>query len=394
MKQLHYLSSLNREKILAKNAFSFLFALMTALSFYNLSSVMGGYVEMGRYDIADGTEYRLLYTEERLTGRKVSETAEKYAALDLPADLGRVATADLRLVRMIAQVYGWNLGVPAGALSDERFYADRATAIAALGAGGQAALPGLGAASPEATTGLDSAYPLKLGYAEGWRNITTGLRDCAQIVLLIVFLVLVPMFNEDRTLGVENMVRSTKLGNRKLDRIRIVNALQLSALLYAAAVGLYIIPVAVVYGLDGAALPIQGDPLYFLSPAGLSFLGQFAVNLLIGAIAVAGMAGISLLVSVIVTDTFTGYATLLFIAALSYLVDMFDLPGFKHFLWNFSPIGMVNFNAYYIGYETYFGVPSILFVPLTSAAIAGGEYLLLSLLLREKTRSKKGDFSP
>ena len=58
---LRYLSSLNRRKILSENMFAFLFALLTALSFYNLSSVMDGYLAEGRYEISDGTEYRILY---------------------------------------------------------------------------------------------------------------------------------------------------------------------------------------------------------------------------------------------------------------------------------------------------------------------------------------------
>jgi hypothetical protein len=372
---LHYLSSLNRRKILSKNAFAFLFALLTALSLYNLSSVIDGYLNEGRFEIADGTEYRLLYAEESLTGSKVSETAEEYGELDLPLDIGRVAAGDVRLVRMIAQVYGWGLDVPApDELSDERFYADREAIL----------LAGLGRTSVFAAP----AYPLELGCAEGWKNINAGMGNCLRIVMLIVFLALVPVYNEDRTLGVDNLIRSTKSGKEKLARVRVVNALQLSALIYAAAASLYVIPLAIMYGLAGAALPIQGDYLYFMSPVGLSYLGQFAVNLLIGAIAVAGMAGIALLISAVIADVFTGYAALMFITAISYLIDVFELTGFKHFLWNFSPVGAVDLNAYYVGHETYFSVPSIIFVPLVSLMVICGELLLLFVLTQKEKKFK------
>jgi hypothetical protein len=226
-------------------------------------------------------------------------------------------------------------------------------------------------------------------YAEGWKNIDAGMGNCARVVLLLVFLALVPVYNEDRSLGVENLVRSARWGREKLDRIRVVNALQLSALLYASAVVLYVLPIAVVYGLDGATLPIQSDPAYFLSPVDLSFLGRFAVNLLIGAVAVMGMAGLALLVSAAIADVFTGYAALLFIAALSYFIDLFDLSGFKHFLWNFSPMGLTDFGAYY-GHESYFGIPSALFAPLVSAAVVCGAFLLLFSLSRRSRGLQKG----
>jgi hypothetical protein len=380
---LRHLSSLNRRKILSKNAFAFLFALLTALSFCNLSSVMDGYLEEGRaegrYEIADGTEYRFLYAEERLTGSRVSEIAEKYGELDLPAEIGRVAAADVRIVRMIAQVYGWDLAALAstGALSDERFYGDRAERIAELEGRSPAADDGSGHPAEAEAGAFGPAHPIELGYAEGWRNINAGMGNCLRIVLMIVFLALVPVFNEAGTLGVDNLLRSTRFGTEKLDRIRIVNALELSALIYASAVVVYVVPIAILYGLEGAALPIQSDSLYFLSPVNLSFFGQFAVNLLIGAVAAFGMAGLALLVSALIKDVFTGYATLL----LSYLGDGFELSGFKHFLWNFSPAGMADFAAHY-GHETYFGLPSVLFVPLVAAVVAAAEYSILLVLLR------------
>jgi hypothetical protein len=373
---LRYLSSLNRRKILSENMFAFLFALLTALSFYNLSSVMDGYLAEGRYEISDGTEYRILYAEEKLTGSKASEIAEKYGALDLPVDLGRVAIEDVRVVRMIARVYGWDFAArgASGALSDERFYGDRAAAIAALEAGG----------GETAAGAFGPARPIALGYAEGWRNVNAGMERCARIVLLIVFLVLVPVFNTDKAHGAEELVRSTRHGRAKLDRIRIANALRLSLTIYASAVVLYAMPIFIVYGFEGAALPIQGDPLYFLSSVELSFLGQLAINLLIGAVAVAGTAMLALLIGAVVTDAFTGYAALLFIAALSYLIDALELSGVKHFLWNFIPVGMTDFSAYYAGHETYFGLPSVPVVPLAAAAIAVGECMLLLALSRRR----------
>jgi hypothetical protein len=74
------------------------------------------------------------------------------------------------------------------------------------------------------------------------------------------------------------------------------------------------------------------------------------------------------------------------IAALSYLADGFELSGFKHFLWSFSSAGMADFAAYY-GHETYFGLPSVLFVPLVAAAVAAAEYSILLVLLRKKRLS-------
>jgi hypothetical protein len=370
-----YLSDLNRKKILNKNVFAFLVALLAALALCNLALIKDAYLNEGRYEIVDGTEYRLLYGEEKLTGSKVSELSEKYAGLELPADIGRVAAGDVRVVRMIAQLYGWELDVP-DALSDGQLYGDRADMLAALE--GRA---------PEAggrTEGGALTYPIEMGYAEGWKNVNAGMKNCVWVVMALVFLVLVPVFNEDRTVGAEGLVRSARAGKRKLDRIRIVNALQLSALIYLVAVAVYAAPVLIMYGPQGAFLPIQGDAGYFLSPVHASFLGQFALNLGIGYIAVAFMAGIALLVSLVITDVFAGYAALLFIAAVSYMAELFGPAGFKHCLWNFSPARIADFSAYYVGHETYFGVPSVIFVPAVSAAVTAGAFALLSALLRRR----------
>jgi hypothetical protein len=210
------------------------------------------------------------------------------------------------------------------------------------------------------------------------------MRSCVLLTLLLVFLVLVPVFNEDRVLGTEDLLRSTKLGRKILDDTRIAGAFRISVLIYASAVAVYVTPIAIVYGLGGAGLPIQGDPLYFMSPAALSFLAQFTANLIIGAGAVAGITALALLVSFVIADAFTGYAALLFIAALSYAADTFDLTGFNHFVWNFSPTGAANFGAYYAGHEAYLGIPSILFVPLASAVIGVAELLILRILLHRK----------
>jgi hypothetical protein len=370
---MDYLSSLNRRKILNKNVFAFLVALFAALALYNLSLIKDSYLAEGRYEIVDGTEYRLLYGEERLTGAKASGLAEKYAGLELPADIGRVAAGDVRAVRMIAQLYGWGLDVP-DALSDEQLYGDRA----------DAALEGRAPEADGRAVGGALTYPIEMGYAEGWKNVNAGMKNCVWVVMALVFLVLVPVFNEDRTVGAEGLVRSARAGKRKLDRIRIGNALQLSALIYLIAAAVYAAPILIMYGPQGAFLLIQGDAGYFLSPVHASFLGQFALNLGIGYIAVAFMAGIALLVSLVITDVFTGYAALLFIAALSYMAELFAPAGFRHYLWNFSPAGIADFSAYYTGHETYFGVPSVIFVPVVSAAVTAGAFALLSALLRRR----------
>lgn len=303
MKLMRYLSSLNRRKMLSENTFGLLLVLFLIFAFYSLDHIKTDYLNLARYEITDGTEYRYLIPREELNGDKINTILNQYRELHLPKDRILVDVADLPIVDMIVQVYGmdWS-GIED--VSEKQFYQDRMDIIRSAG---------------EETNSLSE--PIQLGYAEGWKNVNSGMSQCVIMVLVLISIVLVPIFNEDQTLGVDSLVKSTKYGTHKLNKIRIFNAFQISTLLYVVAVAIYVTPIFLMYSFEGADLPIQSNPQYFLSTVEVSYFQQFLINLLIGYVAVSLMTGITLLVSTFVTHIYTGYAILLFIMGVSYAIQ-------------------------------------------------------------------------
>jgi len=376
---MRYLSSLNRRKILSENAFVFLIALLVILSFHHIFSVKNAYLDEGRYEVADGTEYRFLYKNEYLTAEKVNEILSKYGEVNLPEEIKKVDIRDLKIVQMISQVYGWEFN-EIKVISDEQFYKDRQKVMNELGE--VEVSDNYISQSEMSNTDSVIASPVEVGYAEGWKMINSGMQKCVWIDLIIIFIILIPVFNEDKTLGVDNLVRSTRTGRLKLDKIRIINAFQLAGLIYLMTMTIFLVPVFFMYGFKGTDLLIQSDPQYFLSSISVSFFEQFIINLAIGYISVAVMTGIALLISMIITDVYTGYAVLLFIAAASYLAELFDLASLEYYLLNFLPMKIVDFSMYYVGSQTYFGISLIVFIPCIAIAIIIGENLILLTLIR------------
>lgn len=313
---MHYLSSLNRNKILSVNGWGLVLALFLLLAFYNLDTLKTGYLNQVRLEVTDGTEYRYLYQPGVLDGDKINGIIEKYRELSLPEDRNRVAVADLPALDMIVQVYGWDWS-GLREVSEAEFYQDRCNVIG--GAGEQVKTACLS----------QSVQPIQTGYAEGWKNVNAGMGQCVLFVLILLSIVLAPLFNEDKTLGVDNLIRSTKFGTTKLSRLRIINAFQLSSLLYLAAVSIYIVPILMLYSGQGGDLPIQSNPQLFLSTANVSFLQQFLLYLVMGYAVVVLITGVALWVSASVRQVYTGYAVMLFILAVIYAIQTMDINFLK-----------------------------------------------------------------
>ncbi|AIQ76127.1 MULTISPECIES: hypothetical protein [Paenibacillus] len=372
---MSYLSKVNRSKILNINIFGFLLALFLILTFYNLDTIKTGYLNQARYEITDGTEYRYFYQPEVLDEVEINKILEKYRELSLPEDRNKADVADLPALDMIIQVYGWNwTGIRD--VSAEQFYQDRADIIKSAQKEAGSSREGISNGNYAAAS---LSEPIRMGYAEGWKNVNSGMSQCVFIILVLISILLVPIFNEDETLGVDGLVKSTRFGKRKLSRIRIINAFQLSLLLYLAAVAIYITPIFFMYGLQGADLPIQSSPQFFLSMVAVNYFEQFLINLVIGYVAISLMTGITLFISVLVTQIYTGYALLLFTIAISYAIQMSEVFFLKHYVGNFLPMQIAKFNSYYTSFEPYGGISRIIAVPSITVAVL---FILLLFLPR------------
>lgn len=371
---MNHLSKLNRSKILNINVFGFLMSIFLVLTFYNLGTIKNDYLNQARYEVTDGTEYRYIYQSEILDKVKINQVIEKYRGLSLPEDRNKADVADLPALDMIIQVYGWDwTGI--GEVSEEKFYQDRRDIIRSS----QEEAGNIKQGNIKTFKESSLSEPIQLGYAEGWKNVNSRMSQCVFIVLVLISIVLVPIFIEDEALGVDGLVKSTRDGKRKLSRLRFINAFQLSSLLYLVAVAIYITPIFFMYGLQGADLPIQSNPPFFLSTVEGNYFQQFLINLVIGYVAILLMTGITLLISVLISQVYTGYALILFTFAISYAIQMSEVFFLKHFFGNFLPLQIAELNSYYTEFEPYGGISKIIAVPSITIVVL---FILLLFMLR------------
>lgn len=111
----------------------------------------------------------------------------------------------------------------------------------------------------------------------------------------------------------------------------------------------------------------------------VNYFEQFLINLVIGYVAISLMTGITLLISVLVTQVYTGYALLLFTIAIAYAIQMSGVFFLKHYVGNFLPMQIAEFDSYYTSFEPYGGISAIIAVPSITVAVL---FMLLLFLPR------------
>lgn len=361
MKQINYLSALNRKKILHINALYIILAIMFMLSIYNMHMIKRVYLawasDSGRFEVADGTEYRHWHKNQALDDALLNQVIDKYRDLELPREKKNIEIADLHIAEKIASIYGWDFK-NIGRITEAQFYQKRSTIMNSTWHG----------------------ELIELGYGEGWKNIDLKMNQCVLIVQFFLIIVLVPVFNEDEQIGMDYLIKSTKHGKQRLCRLRIINGFQLSLMLYLSAVVIYVVPIFFMYGVQGANLPIQGSEKYFFSPVLVTYREQFFLNVSIGLLGTFLMTAIVLLVSSFIKQNYTGYVVLIFILVVSYTLNTTGDFVLSRYLGSFLPTGVTEMVRYYLESDFLLGLPRLVVVPLFTFVII----IILTILATKK----------
>lgn len=361
MNQINYLSALNRRKILHINALYIILAIMFLLSIYNMHMIKRSYLawasDSGRFEVADGTEYRHWHKNQVLDETLLNQIIDKYCDLELPREKKYIEIADLHIAEKIASVYGWDFK-NIGRVTEVQFYQDRSAIM---------------------NSPWDGEL-IELGYGEGWKNVDLKMSQCVLLVQFLIIIALVPIFNEDEQIGMDYLIKSTKYGKQRLCRLRIINGFQLSLMLYLSAVVIYVVPIFFMYGVQGANLPIQGSEKYFFSPIFVTYLEQFFLNVIIGLLGTFLMTAIVLLVSSFITQISIGYVVPIFILVVSYTLNGTDDFVLNRYLGSFLPTGVTEMARYYLESGFLLGLPRLVIVPLVTFVII----IILTILVAKK----------
>ena len=203
-----------------------------------------------------------------------------------------------------------------------------------------------------ASEGKNLNTPMKIGYAEGWKNLNNDMIDFVTIVILFIPFIILSVFAQDPKTKMRKLYIATKHGKKTLVKAKIITGFEVGSIMYITAVLIFSISKLSILGFKGASLPIQSSINYLFCPYNMTYLQQYLLNVTIGFMAMVVMISITLLFTVIVNQILSGAIFITFFCA---AMTMLPNNNFQinHYFKNFLPYHMINFNNYYIHPEIY-----------------------------------------
>ncbi len=203
--------------------------------------------------------------------------------------------------------------------------------------------------------------PIKVGYAESWRNINNDMIDFMPIILVILSIILLSVFGNDQKVGMEQLCLSTRYGKKTLIKAKILAGLEIGIGIYFISALLFTLPNLIIFGVDGVNLPLQSNVTHFYSAYNITYLQQYFLNVSMGFIAAFMMISIVLFLTSAAEHILSGAVLTVFLWVLMLALpnNLISNFGISHYITNFLPYNITNFSSYYNLCELYsaFGKP-------------------------------------
>ena len=139
----------------------------------------------------------------------------------------------------------------------------------------------------------------EFAYYKSWKKIMessiSGPYDLFFLIILLI--ILSPAFSSDTSLGIEQILLSTKHGRKKIVTIKLKAAVLFSTLFIIICKLMQIIPILVVNGVKGFDVQIYNNPLLMFTPFNLNMLEFVIFGVIIQVIIGALISCLVLLVS-------------------------------------------------------------------------------------------------
>ncbi|MGL5713571.1 MAG: hypothetical protein ACRCXT_13775 [Paraclostridium sp.] len=211
--------------------------------------------------------------------------------------------------------------------------------------------------------------PIKIGYAEGWKNLNNDMIDFTTIIIFIIPFIVLSIFGEDPKIRMKHLYISTKYGKRDLVKAKVITGFGVGTIIYTIAIGIFSISKLMALGFKGANLYIQSSVKYLFCPYDITYLEQYLINVFVGFMAMLFLVSITLLVTSLLDQILSSSVVVAFTLAIMTMLPNNNFE-FNHYFKNFLPYNMTNFNSYYIHPEIYsiFGniIPTYLLVSIVS----------------------------
>ncbi|MGL4656481.1 MAG: hypothetical protein ACRCWM_11495 [Sarcina sp.] len=193
---------------------------------------------------------------------------------------------------------------------------------------------------------------LKVGYAKGWEYLNNSMTDIVLVILVLVTVILIPLFGVDPKIKMQELNIVSRNGRQVLMSSRVVVGIGVSSFLYGIIILVFSLVNFSFLGIKGFNLPIQNSIRTFFSIYDLTYLEQFILNLIFGFLAMLLVVIIVMFVTVIFNQIITSGVVLTFIWVVMLMIPQ-DNFMMNHYIANFLPYNITDFNKYYLDYEFY-----------------------------------------
>lgn len=218
--------------------------------------------------------------------------------------------------------------------------------------------------------------PIKIGYAKGWEYLNNSLTDVVLLILIITTAILIPLFGAEPRVEMEELNITSKNGRMVLMRSRVIAGIEVGSFLYGSIISIFAIINLGVLGIKGFNLPIQNSIRTFFSVYDVTYLEQFLLNLILGFLAMLLVVIIVMFITLSFNQIITSgvILTFLWIVMLMIPKDNFIM---NHYIANFLPYNITDFNKFYLDYEFY----KIFETEILSPRFVGGVGFIIFIIL-------------
>ncbi len=199
----------------------------------------------------------------------------------------------------------------------------------------------------------NSLSTLSMGYAEGWKALEETMGNFVFLLVIVISALVLPLFGRDPAVKMEEIVRSSRYGKRRLDRARIAAAYLTATVLYVCSMAVYFVIVMLPFGFDGANQPIQSNTGTFFSLYDITYMQQFLWNLFRGYVVLIFMVSLALFVTILLRTILTSGSFLAIFMMMLVIFNQIYLYPVNHWFTNFMPVRMTDFQYFYTGNELY-----------------------------------------
>lgn len=194
---------------------------------------------------------------------------------------------------------------------------------------------------------------ISMGYSEGWKVLAENMGGFGILLNIVITVLILPLFGRDSGVQMEELVRSARFGQKRLNLSRILSAYLAATVLYFASMMIYFSILMMPFGFEGGNQPIQSNARAFFSLYNITYLQQFMINLLVGYLGLIFMVSAALMVTIILKNLLASASLIAIFYIMLIVIDQLYVYEINHWFANFMPVHMTEFWHFYTGNELY-----------------------------------------